>query len=178
MCTTRCVLLFCLHGYMFFVGILIYLHLNTAYLNRKQVLPQAVGWPADCFKDWRYLPPPVVPQKAEDSSEFWSHQRTERFWVPKYLDLFKLIVIFLTLFFIFRYFNKPWFWDDLACFFQVFQQIQENRHQLASDSQPNSSMLFLPFWMAAELLEVKSRQEVIVHTKSGVEKRQLAGMKI
>ena len=25
---------------------------------------QAVGWPADCFKDWRYLPPPVVPQKA------------------------------------------------------------------------------------------------------------------
>lgn len=24
---------------------------------------EAVGWPADCFKDWRYLPPPVVPQK-------------------------------------------------------------------------------------------------------------------
>ena len=48
---------------------------------------QAVGWPADCFKDWRYLPPPVVPQKASHRIRWQWLERHYRPWLLKRWDI-------------------------------------------------------------------------------------------
>jgi len=50
---------------------------------------EAAGWPADCFKDWTYLPPPVVPVKnvTVHTKTGVTTQQSSSYGVAKFLNI-------------------------------------------------------------------------------------------